>query len=140
MASGCYNRFKANLMNKIVDMEADTIKVLLLDSGYTFAATHNVIGDVSGDEIADTSSNGDGYATGGKTLASGAVTQAATTKFDGTDTAWTVATITARYAVLYDDTVGTDDLIACFDFGSNKSSVAGTFTIQWAGAGIITLA
>jgi len=140
MASGIYNRFKANLMNKIVDLEDDTIKVMLLDSGYTFAATHNVIGDVSGDEIADTTSNGNGYTTGGKTLAGKAVTQAATTKFDGTDSAWTVATITARYAVLYDDTVGTDDLIACFDFGTDKSSVAGTFTIQWAAAGILTLA
>lgn len=135
MASGIYNRFKANLMNKIIDMEADTIKCMLLDNSHAFSAGDNVIGDVSANEI-----SGTGYTAGGATLAGKAVTQAATTKFDATDTAWTTATFTAYHAVLYDDTIATDDLICSIDFGAAKTVTAGTFTIQWHVDGIITLA
>jgi len=135
MASGIYDRWKANLMNKIVDMEADTIKVMLLDDSHSFTTTHNVIGDVDTNQI-----SGTGYTAGGATLAGKAVTQGATTKFDGTDSAWTTATFSAWHAVLWDDTVGTDDLICSIDFGGEKAVTAGTFTIQWHASGIITLA
>lgn len=134
MASGVYNRFKANILNKVVDMEADTLKVMLLDSNHSFTATNNVIGDVSANEI-----SGTGYTAGGATLANGAVTQAATTKFDADDTSWTTATFTANHAVIYDDTVGTDDLIASYDFGGAQAVSAGTFTISWHADGIITI-
>ena len=136
MASGIYNRFKANLMNKILDLEADAIKVMLLDNSHSFNAAHNVIGDVNANELAATGN----YVAGGATLASGAVTQAATTKWDGTDVAWTTATFTAYHAVIWDDDVATDDLIASIDFGAAKPVVDGTFTIQWHTNGIITLA
>lgn len=136
MASGIYNRQKANLMNKVVDMEADVIKVILLDTNHSFSAVHNVLTDVSGNELAATG----GYSTGGKTLASKAVTQAATTKFDADDVAWTSATFTAFHAVLYDSTLGTDDLICSFDFSGGKEVSAGTFTIVWHTDGILTLA
>ncbi len=135
MASGIYERFKANLMNKIVDLEADVIKVSLLDTNHTFSATDNVWTDVSTNELPTAG----GYTAGGATLAGAAVTQAATTKFDGTDTAWTSATFSAYHAVIWDDTVGTDDLICSFDFGGVKTVTAGTFTIQWHANGIITL-
>jgi len=135
MASGIYNRFKANLMNKVVDLEADTIKVMLLNNSHAFTATHNVIGDVSANEV-----SGTGYTAGGATLAGKAVTQAATTKWDATDLTWGSSTITAYHAGIYDDTVGTDDLIASIDFGGAKSSSSGNFTIQWHADGIITLA
>ena len=135
MASGIYNRFKANLMNKVVDLEADTIKVMLLSNSHSFTATHNVIGDVSGNEA-----SGTGYTAGGATLGSKAVTQAATTKWDAADTTWASSTITAYHAVIWDDTVATDDLIASIDFGGAQSSNNGDFTIQWHTDGIITLA
>jgi hypothetical protein len=136
MASGIYERFKANLMNKVVDIGAsgDTIQVALMDNVHTFTATDNVWTDVSANEI-----SGTGYTANGAVLAGQAVTQAATTKWDGTDTAWTTATFTAYFAVLWDNTVATDDLICCFDFGGAKTVTAGTFTIQWHANGIITL-
>lgn len=136
MASGIYERFKANLMNKIVDLEADAIQVSLMDNIHAFTATDNVWTDVSANELPTAG----GYTVGGATLAGAAVTQAATTKFDGNDTAWTSATFTAYHAVLWDDTVATDDLICSFDFGGAKTVTAGTFTIQWHANGIITLA
>lgn len=134
MASGIYNRFKANLMNKECDLEADTIKVALLDSDHAFTATHNTWSQVSSNEI-----SGTGYSAGGAALASKAVTQGATTKWDATDSAWTTASFTAAHAVIYDDTMTNDDLIASIDFGGNQTVTAGTFTIQWHADGIITL-
>lgn len=135
MASGIYNRFKANLMNGEVDLEADTIKVMLLDNSHSFTATNNVIGDVSANEI-----SGTGYTAGGKALSGKAVTQAATTKWDATDIEWTTATFTAYHAAIYDDTHATDDLIASFDFGGAQAVAGATFKIQWHADGIITLA
>lgn len=135
MASGIYNRFKANLMNKVVDLEADTIKVALLNNSHSFTATHNNWSEVSANELAASGN----YSTGGATLADGAVTQGATTKFDATDTAWSSASFTAYHAVLY-DTSASNDLICSFDFGGAQTVSSGTFTIQWHTDGIITLA
>lgn len=136
MASGIYNRFKANLMNKEVDLEADTLRVMLLNDSHAFDAAHNTKSQIVANELA----NGNGYTTNGAALASKAVTQAATTKFDAADTAWTAATFTAYHAVIYDDTLANDDLIASIDFGGAKTVSSGTFTIQWHTDGIITLA
>ncbi len=130
-----YERFKANLMNKIVDLEADVIKVSLMDNVHTETATNDTWSQVSTNELPTAG----GYTAGGATLAGAAVTQAAATMFDGTNTAWTSATFSAYYAVLWDDTVATDDLICSFDFGGIKTVTAGTFTIQWHANGIITL-
>lgn len=137
MASGIYNRFKANLANKIVDWEADTIKVMLLDNSHSFDADHDVIGDVSANEI-----SGTGYTAGGATLANASVTQDDTNdlaKLDGDNTAWTSASFTAYHGVIWDDTVATDDLVCSFDFGGAQTVTSGTFTLQWHADGIITL-
>lgn len=136
MASGLYNAFKGDLMEKQVNLASggDTIKVGLLDTNHSFSAANSVWGDVSANEV-----SGTGYTAGGATLASQTVTTAATTKFDGTDSTWTTATFTAYHAVLYDNT-NTDSLMCSFDFGGAKTVSAGTFTIQWHADGIITLA
>lgn len=135
MASGIYDRFKANLFNKVVDMEADTIIVILLDDNHGFTTTHNNLTDVSANELAAAG----GYTQQDKELAGKAVSQAATMKWDGTDVSWTSATFTAYHAILYDETAS-DDLICSIDFGGAKQVTAGTFTIQWHTDGIITLA
>ena len=133
MASGIYNRFKANVLNKEIDLEADTIKVALYNNTHVFTATDTVY--TTTNEI-----TGTGYTAGGAALASKAVTEAATTKFDAADTEWTTATITAYHAVIYDDTHATNDLIANIDFGGAQTSTAGTFKVQWHADGILTLA
>ena len=133
MASGIYNRFKANLMNKVVDLEADTINVSLYDNSHAFTATDTDY--TTTNELATAG----GYTQGGSALASKAVTEAATTKWDATDHAWTSATFTAYFAVIWDSTAG-NDLICTIDFGGAKAVSAGTFTIIWDAAGIVTLA
>lgn len=136
MASGIYIVFKGDLMEKMVDIGdgGDTIKVALLDDSHAFTEGDDVWGDISANEV-----SGAGYTAGGATLAGQAVTEAATTKFDGTDTAWTSASFTAYHAVIY-DTTNTSSLICSIDFGGAKTVSAGTFTIQWHASGIITLA
>jgi len=135
MASGIYNRFKANLLNKEIDLEADTIKVMLLNNSHAFNAAHNQKSEIVANEIIGT-----GYTAGGVALAGKAVTQAVATKFDANDAEWAAATFTAYHAVIYDDSLANDDLIASIDFGGSKSVSANTFKIQWHADGIITLA
>lgn len=129
---------KANLFNKEVDLEADTINVSLLDTDHAFVAIHNLWSEVSSNELPETG----GYLTGGKALTGKAVTQAATTKWDATDAEWTDATFTAYHGVIHDLTAqaAADVLIASLDFGGAKQVTAGTFKIVWHVDGIITLA
>jgi len=136
MTSGIYNRFKANLMNKEIDLEADTIKIALLNNSHSFTAGDNTWSQVSANELA----SGSGYTTGGATLGNKAVTQAATTKWDADDASWTSASFTAYHAVIYDDTMSNDDLICSIDFGGAQTVTSGTLTIQFHSDGIITLA
>lgn len=61
---------------------------------------------------------------------------------DAADLSWTTATITARYGVIYDSTPGTDatrPLIAYFDFGTDQTSTAGTFSVTFDATGICYL-
>jgi len=122
-------------MNKILDLEADTIIVILLDNSHSFTTTHNNLTDVSANELATAG----GYTQQDKELGSKAVTQAASTKWDGADVEWAAATFSAWHAILYDETAS-DDLICSIDFGGEKAVSAGTFKIQWHVNGIITLA
>lgn len=135
MASGMYDRFKANLFNKEVDLEADIIKVMLLDNSHSFVSTHNQKTEIVANEI-----SGAGYVAGGAALAGKAVTQAASTKWDATDLEWTSATFTTYHGVIYDDDLVNDDLMCSMDWGGAKSVSAGTFKIQWHVNGVVTLA
>lgn len=138
MASGMYNRFKANLMNKEIDLGdgGDTIKVMLMKTTHEFTLTHNQKSEIVANEL----DAGDGYTVGGATLAGQTVTQGESTMWDGTDVEWADATFTAYHAVIYDDTLTDDDLIGSIDFGGAKTVSAGTFKIQWHVSGIVTLA
>jgi len=133
MASGIYNRFKANLMNKEIDLEADTINVSLYDNSHSFTASDTDY--TTTNELATAG----GYTQGGKALGNKAVTEAATTKFDADDTEWTSASFTAYHAVIWDASAG-NDLIASIDFGGAQTVLSGTFKIVWHTDGIITLA
>lgn len=123
-------------MKKLIDLSADTIKVLLLTSSHSFNADHNVKADIDANEI-----SGTGYTAGGSTLTGQAVTQDDTNDraaFDADDVSWSSATFTARHAAL-NDVTASNNLLCSIDFGADKSVTAGTFTIQWASGGIIRL-
>ena len=71
------------------------------------------------------------YATGGGSLTRVDPTSSGTTAFtDFADLSFTTATITARGALIYNST-DSNKAVAALDFGGNKASTAGTFTIQF---------
>lgn len=140
MADVIYNSFKKKIMDGSIDLDTDTIKVALVTSSYTpDQDLHDFFDDVT-NEV-----SGTGYSAGGASLANKAVTQDNTNNkgvFDADDVTWSTSTITARGAVLYKSTgtASTSALICYIDFGSDKSSAGGNFTIQWNASGILTLA
>lgn len=140
MADVIQNNFKKLIMNGGIDLDSDTIKVMLLTSSHTQDQdTYDFIDDVSANQV-----TGTGYTAGGVALANKAVTADNTDNegvFDADDASWSTSTITARYAAIYKDTgtPSTSPIIAILDFGSNQTSTAGTFTITWGAEGILNL-
>ena len=142
MATGkLYGNVFLKAFNKEIDWDSDTIKVALVSSSYTpNQDSHDYWDDVSANEI-----TGTGYTAGGKTLTNPTITYDAGTnvvKLDADDVSWTAATITARYAVIYDATPGsaaTNPLIGYVDFGTDQSASAGTFALNWSSAGVATV-
>lgn len=137
MADVIFNNFKKLIMNGGIDLDTDTIKVALVTSSYTpDQDAHDFFDDVT-NEV-----SGTGYSAGGASLANKAVTADNTDNegvFDADDVVWSTSTITARGAVLYKSTgtASTSALIAYIDFGSDKVSTAGSFTIAWNAEGIL---
>ena len=138
MANVIYNSFFADSKKAQINLETDTIKVMLVTSTYVpNIDTHTKRSDVTNEVV------GTGYTAGGATLGSKTVTQNNTTDagvFDAADVTWTASTITARGAVLYKDTgvAANDNLIAYIDFGTDQISSNGNFTIQWNASGILS--
>lgn len=84
---------------------------------------------------------GAGYTAGGALLTGTTVTEspAGTIMWDATDTSWASSTITnARCALIYADALAGNNAICLVNFGADYSTSNGTFTIQWAAAGIFT--
>lgn len=142
MASVIYNDFKRAILAGEIDLDTggNTIKVALVTSSYS----PNIDTHTHYDDVTNEVANGNGYTTGGNTLASQAVTVDNTDDegvFDASDTNWASSTITARGAVVYKDTgtASTSPLIAYVDFGSDQSSSSGNFTISWNSEGIVNL-
>ena len=72
-----------------------------------------------------------GYSSGGKALVNTGTSVASDTAItDFADLSFTNVTITARGALIYNDTNG-DKAVAVLDFGGDKTATAGTFTIQF---------
>ena len=70
------------------------------------------------------------YSAGGGTLTNVTPTTSGTTAFtDFSDLTFTSATITARGALIYNDTAAGDPSVVVLDFGSDKASTAGDFQI-----------
>lgn len=145
MASLLYTTAKRDLMAGTIDLNTDTIYVMLMAATYTTvadASSHDFRDDVTAHGI--TATAGDGYTAGGVEITSPVVSADLTNNlgyYDGADVAWADATLTARGAVVYKSTgdATTDPLVCWFDFGSDQTATSGTFTIQWSTDGLIKL-
>lgn len=141
MPNAVYNALKTGLVNGDINLGADTLKVILVSSAYVpNIDTHEDYADIT-NEIA----TGGGYTAGGQALSGVAILtdlpndRAA---LDANDVTWSASTITAaRGAVIYKDTgtPATSKLITYIDFGTDKSSSGGDFTIAWDSTGILRL-
>lgn len=141
MASKLYGQFLLKALNKEVDWDSDTIKVALVGSAYTpNQDSHDYWDDVAANEV-----SGTGYTAGGLTLAGKTATYDSASNvviLDANDAVWAASTITARYAVVYDDSGATNAqkaLIGYIDFGSDQSSTNGNFTVTFDATGIVRI-
>jgi hypothetical protein len=135
-----YGKTFLSLANKEIDWETDTIKVMLCTSSYTpDQDAHQYKSSVT-NEI-----TGTGYTAGGATLGSAAATYTGGTNvfsLGGATVSWSTSTLTARYAVIYNSTPGTDatrPVVSYVDFGADVATTAGTLTITWDAAGICAI-
>jgi hypothetical protein len=140
MANLIYNSFLRDIQNGSIDLDTETIKLMLVTSAYTpNIDTHTKRSDVTNEVV------GVGYTAGGVTLAGKTVTQNNTDNtgvFDADNITIPTSTITARAGVLYKSRGGlasADELIGYIDFGSDIVSTAGDFNITFNAVGILTL-
>jgi hypothetical protein len=85
---------------------------------------------------------GTGYTAGGQVIVSPTVTEspAGSLMYDMADQVWAAPTsVTARGAKLYADALAGNNLIVGMNFGSDFTSTAGTFTIQFAATGVFAI-
>ena len=134
--------FKAEILLAVHDFRAtggDTFKLALYTSSASLDA--NTTSYSSSDEV---SSSGTNYSAGGGTLSNLGVVTSNTSSSAGTgftdfsDLTFANATITARGALIYNTTPSansnanttlTNAAVAVLDFGSDKTSTSGDFTI-----------
>ena len=79
--------------------------------------------------------SGTGYTAKGNTLTRVDPTTSSTTAFtDFADTTFSSATITARGALIFNEDTSGDTSVCVLDFGSDKTSTSGDFTVQFPAA------
>lgn len=114
--------YKEQLLGAVHDMDTDVFYIALYTSSATLSAATTIYS--TSDEVVAT-----GYTAGGNTLSGAAITLSGTTAFvDFSDSTWTTATITARGALIYNSSKANKS-VAVLDFGGDKSSTAGDFTV-----------
>jgi len=118
--------FKQELLTATHDFTnstGNTFKLALYDNNASFTAATTAY--TATDEV-----SGTGYSATGAALTNVTPTTSGTTALtDFADLTFSTATITARGALIYNDTAAGDPSIVVLDFGADKISTAGDFTI-----------
>ena len=106
----------------------DTFKIALYTSSASLDASTTAF--TTSNEVSDSGS----YSSGGGSLTSVTPTTSGTTAIcDFADISFTSATITARGAMIYNSS-NSNKAVCILDFGGDKTSTSGTFTIQFPAA------
>ena len=124
--------FKKELLYGVHDFDlanGDTFNIALYTNSASFDASTTAY-------TATNEVSGTGYSAGGQALTNVDPTTSGTTAFtDFADETWTTATITARGALIYNTTPNTTSIsvtnptVVVLDFGGDKTSTAGDFTV-----------
>ena len=134
MANLVPNHLKYLLATGAIDFANDAFQIILMDSGFTFDVDNDALyADVSAQELA----NGNGYTTGGETLALDAVTEDDAN--NRCSVTWDPVSWTAGGgpigpspgAIIYDDTVAGDPIVGFIDFNTEYTQAdGGTATLS----------
>lgn len=118
--------FKVDLLAGNQDFDTDVFKIALYTSSATLGASTTAY--TTSGEVPSTGN----YTAGGNTLTvSVTPTSSGTTAYISfANTTWAAATITARGALIYNSSKS-DKAVAVLDFGSDKTSTDGDFTINF---------
>ena len=118
--------FKKELLEAVHNFKnsgGDTFKIALYTNSASFDAATTAY--TTSNEVTGTN-----YTAGGNTLTRVDPTSSGTTAFtDFADTTWASSTITARGAMIYNDTAAGNPAVVILDFGSDKTSTNGDFTV-----------
>ena len=132
MASAIYPKAKEAFLKGDIDLENDTIRAVLIDTGtYTYSAAHSVYSDLSGVVGSESGGFDDVTVTNGV--------------FDAGDITFTAVTgNTVEAIVIFQDTgnPATDRLIAYIDTASSglpATPNGGNITVTWHASGIFSL-
>tara|TARA_R110000824_G_scaffold176631_5_gene355740 strand:+ start:3241 stop:3678 length:438 start_codon:yes stop_codon:yes gene_type:complete len=121
--------FKKEILQAIHNFTAssgNTFKLALYTNSASFTAATTAY--TTANEVPNSGS----YSAGGGTLVSVTPASSGTTAFcDFADLDFTSATITARGAVIYNSSASGNPTVAVLDFGADKTSTNGTFTVQF---------
>ena len=119
--------FKKELMtgtHNFTTSTGNTFKLALYTNSAAFTAASTAY--TATNEVGNSGT----YAAGGGALTNVTPTSSGTIAFtDFADITFTSATITARGALIYNDTAAGDPTVVVLDFGSDKSSTSGDFQI-----------
>ena len=135
MANTVMTSFKSQLMEGTHDLatSGDTFKLALYTSSSSINSAATTIYTTS-DEVGNSGT----YSAGGGTLAGQTVTTDGTTAIcNFTDLEFTSATITARYALIYNSSES-NAAVCVLDFSTDQISTAGTFKIDFPASGAST--
>ena len=123
--------FKKELLEGVHDFlnsGGDTFKIALYTNSASFTAATTAY--TTSNEVTGTN-----YTAGGNTLTRVNPASSGTTAFtDFADTTWSSSTITARGAMIYNDTASGNPAVVILDFGSDKTSTNGDFTVVFPAA------
>lgn len=145
MAAGkwkLYDTAKEKIGQALIDLDGHTFKMaLFLSTSNCDTLTHDELGDLTNQHA-----NANGYTTGGSTLTNVTwVNSSGTITFDCDNVVWTASggSIVARFAVIYDDTVAGDPLLAVCLLDTAPADVTATngntLTITINASGVFTL-
>jgi hypothetical protein len=129
IAQAMCTSFKKELLEAKHDFSlsgGNTFKIALYTSSASLAASTTAY--TTSNEVASSGN----YSAKGNTLTNVDPSSSGTTALtDFADTTWASSTITARGAMIFNDSAGGDPSVVILDFGADKSSSAGDFTITF---------
>ena len=118
--------FKVEILKAVHDFTnstGNTFNIAMYDNHASFTAATTAF--TTSDEVTGTA-----YTTKGNTLVNVTPVSSSTTAYtDFGDSTWSSSTITARGAMIFNDTASGDPSVVILDFGSDKVSSSGDFVV-----------